>query len=106
MSSVKTGFKRAVKLSELPGKVSPHTLRHTAATWFMQNRTDPWQAAGYLGMSFETLLRVYGLHHPDHLQDAVAKITAKPKLERSAVVSGAASGGVGENAVAKKEIRV
>jgi hypothetical protein len=27
-------------------------------------------AAGYLGMSVETLLRVYGHHHPDHLKDA------------------------------------
>ena len=29
-------------------------------------------------MSVETLLRVYGHHHPDHLKDAVAKMTAKP----------------------------
>jgi integrase len=91
VSSVKTGFKRTVKLANLPGKVSPHTLRHTAATWLMQNRTDPWQAAGFLGMSLETFLRVYGHQHPDHLQDAVAKITAKPKQERSATVSGAAT---------------
>jgi integrase len=36
VASVKTAFKRGVKLAGLPGKVSPHTLRHTAATWLMQ----------------------------------------------------------------------
>ena len=73
VTSVKTAFKRAVKLAGLPGKVSPHTLRHTAATWLMQAGADRWQAAGYLGMSVEMLERVYGHHHPDHLQNAVAR---------------------------------
>jgi hypothetical protein len=45
--------------------------------------TDPWQAAGYLGMSDETLLRVYGYHHPDHLKDPVARMTAKPTASAS-----------------------
>ena len=81
--SVKTAFKRAVSLAGLGSGVSPHTLRHTAATWLMQNGTDPWQAAGYLGMSVKTLLEVYGHHHPDHLKDAVAKMTAKPTASAS-----------------------
>ena len=34
----------------------PHIMRHTAATWQMQAGTDIYQAAGYLGMSAETLL--------------------------------------------------
>ena len=83
VASVKTGFKRAVNLAGLGPGVSPHTLRHTAATWLMQNGTDPWQAAGYLGMSVKTLLEVYGHHHPDHLKDAVAKMTAKPTASAS-----------------------
>jgi integrase len=48
--------------------VTPHTLRHTAATWLMQAGTDLWVAAGYLGMTVETLERVYGHHHPGHLE--------------------------------------
>jgi len=43
-----------------------HTMRHTAATWLMQGAVDMWQAAGYLGMTKETLEKTYGHHHPDH----------------------------------------
>jgi integrase len=43
-----------------------HTMRHTSATWLMQAGVDMWQAAGYLGMTKETLEKTYGHHHPDH----------------------------------------
>ncbi len=98
--SVKTGFKHAVKLAGLSGKVTPHTLRHTAATWLMQAGVDPWEAAGYLGMSVETLLRTYGHHHPDHMKGAVEGITRKPKREQNKVVSVGISGG-GKNTTGK-----
>ena len=98
--SVKTGFKHAVKLAGLSGKVTPHTLRHTAATWLMQAGVDPWEAAGYLGMSVETLLRTYGHHHPDHMKGAVEGIMCKPKREQNKVVSVGISGG-GKNTTGK-----
>jgi integrase len=103
VSSVKTAFKRAVKLAGLledEGRVSPHTLRHTAATWLMQQGTDRWQAAGFLGMTVEMLDRVYGHHHPDHLQDAVQNIGYRagqkrgPKIEQKEIVSGGIPGGM------------
>lgn len=50
--------------------VTPHVLRHTRATWLMQAGVDKWEAAGALGMSLETLERVYGHHHPDFQKDA------------------------------------
>ena len=78
VQSVKTGFATAVGLAKLPGKVSPHTLRHTAATWLMHTGTPTGLAAGFLGMSEQTLRDVYGHHHPDFMQDAVANITKKP----------------------------
>lgn len=77
VNSVKTAFKRAVTLAGLGPGISPHTLRHTAATWLMQRGADPWQAAGYLGMSLEVLLNTYGHHHPDYLSDAVEKIAKR-----------------------------
>ncbi len=87
--SVKTGFRHAVSLAGLSGKVTPHTLRHTAATWLMQSGTDRWQAAGYLGMSDEVLEKVYGHHHPDYLQSAVAAIGngSRTKQEQRKAVS-------------------
>jgi integrase len=102
VASVKTAFKRAVTLaglSEDEGRVSPHTLRHTAATWLMQEGTDRWQAAGFLGMTVEMLDRVYGHHHPDHLQEAVKNIGYRKnqkfgsKNEQNEIVSGGISGG-------------
>ena len=47
--------------------VTPHTLRHTAATWLMQAGVDLWEVAGFLGMSVQTLEKNYGHHHPDHV---------------------------------------
>jgi integrase len=95
VSSVKTAFRSAVSLAGITKRVSPHTLRHTAATWLMQRGADPWQAAGYLGMSLDVLLNTYGHHHPDYLSDAVNKIARREtNAERSKIVSGAVSGAV------------
>jgi integrase len=78
VKSVKTAFKRAVSLAELVPTASPHTLRHTAATWLMQNGVSLWTAAGFLGMSVETLQRVYGHHHPDYMKEATDGISYRP----------------------------
>jgi hypothetical protein len=36
----------------------------------MQWGAPMWEAAGFLGMSRETLERVYGHHHPEYLKSA------------------------------------
>jgi integrase len=63
--SVRKGFAAAVKSAGLDKHVTPHTLRHTAATWAMQNGVNLWQAAGFLGMTVEMLEDRYGHHHQD-----------------------------------------
>jgi integrase len=53
--SVRKAFAAAVRAASLDRTVTPHVLRHTAATWAMQNGADLWQAAGFLGMTVELL---------------------------------------------------
>jgi integrase len=56
---------KLAKLDDSDGKVTPHIMRHTRATWLMQAGIDPWEAAGHLGMSVQTLIKHYGHHHPN-----------------------------------------
>jgi integrase len=92
VASVKTGFASAVRIAKLDvtaGNVTPHTLRHTAATWLMQRAAPMWEAAGFLGMSEKTLRDTYGHHHPDHLRGAANAIGthAAPSKNVGLVVS-------------------
>ncbi len=83
VASVKKGFWSGVRLgglSEVEGKVTPHTLRHTAATWLMQRAAPLWEAAGFLGMSVDVLEKNYGHHHPDHMQGAANAIGSKSRF--------------------------
>jgi integrase len=82
IGDIKKGFAAACKRAGLEG-VSPHCLRHTAATWLMQAGTDLWEAAGFLAMSIETLQRVYGHHHPDHMRQAAENIGRRPGMVRN-----------------------
>jgi integrase len=81
LGDIKKGFATACKRAGLQG-VTPHTLRHTCATWLMQKGTDPWQAAGFLSMSMDTLQRVYGHHHPDYQREAAENIGRRPRIVR------------------------
>jgi integrase len=80
VASVKKAFGSGVALAKLAGKVTPHTLRHTAATWLMQRGVPVWEAAGFLGMSPEVLQDTYGHHHPDFLQGAATAIGQKTRF--------------------------
>jgi integrase len=75
-------FRNVAHTAGLPD-VTPHILRHTAATWQMQLGTDLWQAAGFVGMSAEQLERNYGHHHPEHLKGARDAFDRPPKLRQS-----------------------
>ena len=70
IGSVRTGFAGCVSDAGLAAEVTPHWLRHTAATWLMEKGVDVWAAAGYLGMSAQTLEKHYGHHRADHQGDA------------------------------------
>lgn len=64
--------------------VSPHVLRHTAATWLMQSgEVSLEDAAEFLGMTVETLKKHYYHHHPNYTRKAADAIASKPKAARS-----------------------
>jgi integrase len=69
---INKAFRSARALAGLGPDVTPHTLRHTCATWLAQAGVPTWEAAGYLGMTVEIFERVYGHQHPDHQARAVA----------------------------------
>ncbi|MFT7180959.1 MAG: integrase [Planctomycetota bacterium] len=65
VKEIKKGFAAACERAGIEG-ASPHVLRHTCATWLMEKGIDPWEAAGFLGMTVEMLQKTYGHHHPAH----------------------------------------
>jgi len=76
---IRTGFEGCVRDAGLPREITPHWMRHTAATWLMEGGVEMWEAAAYLGMSVATLEKHYGHHRPDHQASA---IRALGKLSR------------------------
>ncbi|EHK53624.1 tyrosine-type recombinase/integrase [Allomesorhizobium alhagi] len=83
VQSIKKAFRNARKAAGLGDEVTPHIFRHTAATWLMQAGADVWEAAGFLGMTTETLIETYGHHHPDFQSDAAEKITSKRAIAKA-----------------------
>ncbi|WP_419696278.1 site-specific integrase [Mesorhizobium muleiense] len=86
VGSIKKSFNSACEAAGLgwydkDGKfetdVTPHVLRHTAATWLMQNGTELSLAADFLGMTEAVLRSTYYHHHPDFQAEAAERITAK-----------------------------
>lgn len=61
----KTGWRAVLKRVGMERMFTPHHMRHTRATWMMQEGVDMWEAAGSLGMSVHTLETVYAHHRPD-----------------------------------------
>jgi integrase len=63
---LRRSWQGAVARAGLSGQVTPHTLRHTRATWMMLDGVRIWDAAGQLGMSASVLERTYGHFSPDY----------------------------------------
>lgn len=73
VGSIKHGFRDAARRAGLAG-VTPHTCRHTAATWMVQDGVPLWDVAGMLGNTTAMVEEVYGHHSPDHLRRAAAAL--------------------------------
>lgn len=68
---LRRSFATACRNAGLGADVTPHTLRHTCATWMGQKGVPIFEAAGFLGMSPETFERVYAKQDPDYQKEAV-----------------------------------
>lgn len=66
---IKTAFNKRVQKAGLED-VTPHTLRHTCATWMVMAGVPFEMVAKFLGNSVEMIERVYGHHSPDWLKRA------------------------------------
>jgi integrase len=77
IASVRKSFAAAVRAAGINRHITPHILRHTAATWAMQSGANVWDAAGFFGMSAEVLERTYGHHHPDFQADVAERMSGQ-----------------------------
>lgn len=69
VKTIKTGFARSCERAGLKG-VTPHVLRHTAATWAVMAGVSLEEVARMLGDTLATVERVYAKWSPDHLKAA------------------------------------
>lgn len=68
--SVKKGFAAACERAGLSG-ISPHVLRHTAASWMAEKGVDMFRISKFLGHSNSKVTEErYAKLHPDFLSDA------------------------------------
>jgi integrase len=65
------GWDAVVKEAGLGDDVTPHVLKHSAATWLLRAGMDLWDVAGLTSTSTKTLETVYG-HHSPEFQKATA----------------------------------
>ena len=70
VESIKAAFGRACERAGLDD-VTPHTLRHTCASWLAQKGVPFAVIARYLGHAdSRTTERIYAHHAPDYLRQA------------------------------------
>lgn len=69
LHGIRRAFRDACRAAGLKD-VTPHTLRHTAATWMAQRGVPVQRIAEMLGQSVMRTTERYIKHDPDHLKDA------------------------------------
>lgn len=79
IGDIKGSFKAACKRAGLE-HVTPHTLRHTAASWMVQAGVPVFDVARYLGHTSSAMVeRTYGHMAPNHLHKAAAALDHRKK---------------------------
>jgi integrase len=65
ITRIEKAFRSCRERAGLGYDITPHTLRHTRATWLAQAGVPIWEAAGSLGMTAKQFEDTYGHHHAD-----------------------------------------
>jgi integrase len=76
ISEMRVSWRQAIKRAKLPG-VTPHVLRHTFATWAVQDGVPFAKIARAMGTTEAMIERRYGHHAPDHLRDVVERVSGR-----------------------------
>lgn len=74
VSSISSRFKKCVRKAHLPEEIHFHSLRHTAATWLIQQGVPVTYVQRILGHANVSTTLIYTHHAEEHLKHAVQKI--------------------------------
>lgn len=74
VASIRHAFRDRASAAGLKN-VTPHTLRHTCATWMVMKGVPFEMVAKFLGNSVDMIERVYGHHSPDWLRRAAEALS-------------------------------
>jgi integrase len=69
---VSKGWLKVREASGLDDQVIPHTLRHTAITWYLRSGKNPHQVSDYCGVSMQIINKHYKHHMPGGFDDVMA----------------------------------
>lgn len=75
---MRKGFERAVRVAGLATddkrkKVTSHTLRHTSISWYLSSGTDTELVSQFIGVSVQTIRKVYRHALPNIFLEAANK---------------------------------
>jgi integrase len=88
VKSIKKGFKAAADRAKLE-KVTPHTMRHSVATWLAMDGVSMRKIADLLGhTSVEMVERVYAKFSPGYLADVVESLNSAPPVHTNRFAGG------------------
>lgn len=80
VASIRHAFRDRVRAAGM-SDVTPHTLRHTCATWMVIKGVPFEMVARFLGNSVDMIERVYGHHSPDWLKRAADALSGLDESE-------------------------
>jgi integrase len=81
VKSVRNGILAAVRRAKL-ARVTPHVIRHTAATWMAIAGVPISEIARFLGISERVAKNVYAKHTPEYLRKASAALAREAPAEK------------------------